>query len=99
MRSRLKSFLCLVTVLVLMNGSMCASSEANLSGIRIRTFAVPRIKNVNVRREPSGSIEIPAGTKMIGLGGLDAYYVYVEVEINGETIRGFAPKKHLDTIG
>lgn len=44
-------------------------------------------------------IEIPAGTKMIGLGGLDANYVYVEVEINGETIRGFAPKKHLDTIG
>ena len=45
-------------------------------------------------------IEIPAGTKMIGLGGLDANYVYVEVEINGETIRGFVPQKHLGvTIG
>ena len=41
-------------------------------------------------------IEILAGTKMIGLGGFDANYVYVEVEINGRIIRGFVPKKHLD---
>ena len=41
-------------------------------------------------------IEISAGTKMIGLGGLDANYAYVEIELNGETIRGFVPKKHLD---
>lgn len=41
-------------------------------------------------------IEISAGTKMIGLGGFDANYVYVEVELNGEIIRGFVPKKHLD---
>jgi len=78
MRSRLKSFLCLVTVLVLMNGSMCASSEANLSGIRIRTFAVPRIKNVNVRREPSGSIRATIDKK-------DSVYIIDTVEKKGKT--------------
>ena len=41
--------------------------------------------------------EIPAGTKMIGLNGFDADYVYVEVEIDGDNVRGFVPMQNLDT--
>lgn len=40
--------------------------------------------------------EIPAGTKMIGLNGFDADYVYVEVEIDGDNVRGFVPMQNLD---
>ena len=56
MTSRIKTFICLAIILVLMNGITCASSEANQPEIRTRTFAVPRINKVNVRREPFGSI-------------------------------------------
>lgn len=38
---------------------------------------------------------LPKGTRMIGLSGWDAYYVYVEVELMDEIVRGFVPAKDL----
>ena len=39
--------------------------------------------------------EIPVGARMTGLDGFDANYVYVEVAIDGEVIRGFVPMQDL----
>lgn len=39
--------------------------------------------------------KIPAGTQMVGLSGFDGNYVYVEVTMVEETIRGFVPMKDL----
>lgn len=38
---------------------------------------------------------LPSGTALIGLSAWDAYYVYVEVALPNETIRGFVPIKNL----
>lgn len=38
---------------------------------------------------------LPSGTEIIGLSGWDAYYVYVEVVLPNETLRGFVPIKNL----
>lgn len=40
--------------------------------------------------------QILAGTRMIGLAGFDADYVYVEIELNKELVRGFVPIQALD---
>lgn len=38
---------------------------------------------------------LPFGTRIIGLSGFSASYVYAEVTIDGETIRGFVPIRDL----
>lgn len=42
--------------------------------------------------------EIPSGTRIIGLSGWDASYIYAEVTIDGETLRGFVPIRDLALI-
>ena len=41
---------------------------------------------------------LPSGTRIIGLSGWNASYIYAEVTIDGETIRGFVPIRDLALI-
>ena len=55
--------LALIMVMVIILTVCLDISLADESGIRIHTFAVPRINQVNVRREPAGSIRGTVGRK------------------------------------
>ena len=55
--------LALIMVLMIIGTACLEISLADESGIRIHTFAVPRINQVNVRREPAGSIRGTVGRK------------------------------------
>lgn len=39
--------------------------------------------------------KLPSGTQVLGLSGFDASYIYVEVTIDGEVVRGFVPMQDL----
>lgn len=41
---------------------------------------------------------LPSGTRILGLSGWDASYIYAEVMIDGETLRGFVPIRDLALI-
>ena len=42
--------------------------------------------------------KLPSGTQLLGLSGFDGSYVYVEVTIDEDTIRGFVPIKDLAKV-